>query len=155
MGHNDASSDYGITPIEPQTNGTPTGRKRRVPPITRDQTCQTGMTLHEIERLENGQAQKASAEKDDLVRQNLRMECELRNAKADKDSSRLAFFVNVGFLIKICSSEKFLKCIELTKKMLIDKCHTERREARRKSMEDKLRLGDWNHRSYNVSHNGS
>ena len=48
-------------------------------------------------------------------------------------------------------SEKFLKCIELTKKMLIDKCHTERREARRKSMEDKLRLGDWNHRSYNVS----
>ena len=46
------------------------------------------MTLHEIERLENGQAQKASAEKDDLVRQNLRMECELRNAKADKDSSR-------------------------------------------------------------------
>jgi len=48
-----------------------------------------------------------------------------------------------------------LKCIELTKKMLIDKCHTERREARRKSMEDKLRLGDWNHRSYNVSHNGS
>ena len=37
--------------------------------------------------------------------------------------------------------------------MLIDKCHTERREARRKSMEDKLRLGDWNHRSYNVSHN--
>jgi len=133
LGHNDASSDYGITPIEPQTNGTPTQRKRRVPPITRDQTCQTGMTLHEIERLENGQAQKASAEKDDLVRQNLRMECELRNAKADKDSS----------------SEKFLKCIELTKKMLIDKCHTERREARRKSMEDKLRLGDWNHRSYN------
>ena len=52
-------------------------------------------------------------------------------------------------------SEKFLKCIELTKKMLIDKCHTERREARRKSMEDKLRLGDWNHRSYNVSYNGS
>ena len=88
MGHNDASSDYGITPIEPHSNGTPTGRKRRVPPITRDQTCQTAMTLHEIERLENGQAQKASAEKDDLVRQNLRMECELRNAKADKDSSR-------------------------------------------------------------------
>ena len=54
-------------------------------------------------------------------------------------------------MLKMYFSEKFLKCIELTKKMLIDKCHTERREARRKSMEDKLRLGDWNHRSYNVS----
>ena len=32
---------------------------------------------------------KASAEKDDLVRQNLRMECELRTAMVDKDSYRI------------------------------------------------------------------
>ena len=48
--------------------------------------------------------------------------------------------------------EKFNRCIELTKRMLIEKCEHDKREARRRSMEDRLRLGDWSsYRNYNVS----
>ena len=122
--------------VAAQSGGTPSSRKARKPPQSRDQAAQSDMTMYQMDRLENGQAQKASAEKDDLVRQNLRMECELKSAK-DKIER---------------VEQRFLKCIELTKKMLISKCDHERMEARRKSMEDKLKLGDWNsYTDYNVS----
>lgn len=134
LGNTECSNDYGITPID----GTPTSnitklKRARPSPTTRHQDCQTEMTRSELERLEAGQAQKASAEKDDLVRQNMRQDAELKQAKRDAERYE----------------EKFNRCIELTKRMLIEKCEHDKREARRKSMEDRLRLGDWStYRNY-------
>ena len=71
--------------------------------------------------------QKANAEKDVMFRQNMRLEMELKQAK-DLASS---------------FEDKFTRCINLTKNMLIEKCNHEKREARRKSMEDRIRLGEW------------
>ena len=48
--------------------------------------------------------------------------------------------------------QQFNRCIQLTKRMLVEKCDHDRKEARRKSMEDRLRLGHWSsYRNYNVS----
>ncbi len=78
--------------------------------------------------------QKANAEKDVMFRQNLRLEMELKQAKELAGSFE----------------DKFTRCINLTKNMLIEKCNHEKREARRKSMEDRIRLGEWSS-SYSVS----
>ena len=80
------------------------------------------------------QVQKANAEKDVMFRQNLRLEMELKQAKELAGSFE----------------DKFTRCINLTKNMLIEKCNHEKREARRKSMEDRIRLGEWSS-SYSVS----
>ena len=62
------------------------------------------------------------------MRKILRVENDLTAAKEDK----------------VSLTEKFYKAIEQLKKELISKCEQERREARRKSMENKLKLGEWN-----------
>ena len=69
----------------------------------------------------------------------MRLENELSQAKHDAENYE----------------KKFNRCIELTKRMLIAKCEHDKREARRKSMEDYLRLGRWSsdnrsYRNYNV-----
>ena len=65
----------------------------------------------------------------------MRLENELSQAKHDAENYE----------------KKFKRCIDLTKRMLIEKCEHDKREARRKSMEDRLRLGDWSsYRNYNV-----
>lgn len=65
----------------------------------------------------------------------MRQDAELKQAKRDAERYE----------------EKFNRCIELTKRMLIEKCEHDKREARRKSMEDRLRLGDWStYRNYKV-----
>ena len=70
------------------------------------------------------------------MRKILRVENDLSTAKEDK----------------ISLTEKFQKAIEQLKKELISKCEQERREARRKTMENKLKLGEWNSMNYrNVS----
>lgn len=135
LGTNDHSNDYGITPFDttPISNSK-IQKKARPSPTNRHQDSQTDMTRSELERLEAGQAQKASAEKDDLVRQNMRLEMEFAQAKRAAEKYE----------------EKFNRCIELTKRMLIEKCEHDKREARRRSMEDRLRLGDWSsYRNYN------
>jgi len=133
---NDLSNDGGVTPIESSNNTPSTDRKRRTrpSPTIGHKDSQTDMTRSELERLESGQAQKASAEKDDLFRQNMRLQAELNQVKINAEKYE----------------QQFNRCIQLTKRMLVEKCDHDRKEARRKSMEDRLRLGHWSsYRNYN------
>lgn len=133
--NSDQSNDNsGITPLEPTTPTSSRPKRARPSPTNRSTDCQTDMTLSQLELLEAGQVQKANAEKDVMFRQNLRLEMELKQAKELAGSFE----------------DKFTRCINLTKNMLIEKCNHEKREARRKSMEDRIRLGEWSS-SYSVS----
>lgn len=127
MGSNDLSNEGGVTPLEPTTPTSTRPKRARPSPTNRNQDCQTDMTTSQLDLLEAGQAQKANAEKDTLFRQNMRLEMELKQAKSLADNYE----------------DKFKRCINLTKNMLIQKCNHEKREARRKSMEDRVRLGEW------------